>query len=119
MFGARTAVLMTRVPTVLATSFVRADRMTLRGPAIVVMEAAEHRGRVDSAVVVVIRRPVRDALTDSLMRPSSVEIDRVLGCDLAQMVFAGQEHMVEGLAAQAADKSFANGIHVRGPHRRL
>gem|GEM_PF-6511500 len=35
------------------------------------------------------------------------------------MVFAGQEHMVEGLAPKATDKSFATGIHVRGPHGRL
>src|SRR5665811_136441 len=35
------------------------------------------------------------------------------------MVSAEQEQMVEGLAPQAADKSFTDGIHVRGPHRRL
>jgi hypothetical protein len=28
-----------------------------------------------------------------------------------------EEHVVKGLAPQAADKSFAHGIHVRGPGR--
>jgi len=50
------------------------------------------------AIVVVVRRSVGNALTDSLRRPGPVEKGHVVCGDLAQMVFAGQEHMVEGLA---------------------
>jgi hypothetical protein len=35
------------------------------------------------------------------------------------LLFAEEDHVVEGLAPQGAGKSFANGIHVRGPHGRL
>lgn len=83
------------------------------------MDAAKHRSGDDRAIVVVIHRPVGDPLSDSLMGPDSVEIAHVLACDLTQMVFAGQEHMVECLAPQTADEPFTNGIHVRGTHRRL
>ena len=42
---------------VLATSFVCADRMRSRDPAIVMVEAAKHRSGDDSAIVVVIHLP--------------------------------------------------------------
>jgi hypothetical protein len=39
--------------------------------------------------------------------------------DIFKVPVVEEEHVVKGLAPQAADKSFANRIHVRCPHRRL
>src|SRR5664279_4448379 len=83
------------------------------------MEAAEHRNDDDLAVVVVVRRGVRDPLLNTLMRPGLVEVEHVMPSDVFQLLLAEEEHMVEGLAPQATDKSFADGIHIRGTHGRL
>jgi hypothetical protein len=42
------------------------------------MKAAEYRNGDDLAVVVVVRRGVRDPLPNTLMRPGFVEVEHVL-----------------------------------------
>ena len=79
------------------------------------MKAAEYRKGDDLAVVVGVRRGVRDPLPNTLMRPGLVEAEHVLPSNVFQLLLAEEEHMVEGLAPQAADESFADGIHGRSP----
>jgi hypothetical protein len=83
------------------------------------METAEHRNRDDLASVVVVHRANRDPLPNTLMRSRGVEVADILPGDIFQVLVVEEEHVVKGLAPQATDKSFADGIHVRGPDRRL
>jgi hypothetical protein len=83
------------------------------------MQTAEHRNGDDRAGLIVVRRAIRDPLPNTLMRSGRVEVADILPGDIFRVLGVEQEHVIEGLAPQAADKSFANGIHVRGLHRRL
>jgi hypothetical protein len=83
------------------------------------METAEHRNRDDLASVVVVHRAIRSPLPNTLMRSRRVEVVDILPGDSFQVLVVEEEHVVKGLAPQAADKSFAAGIHVWGPDRRL
>jgi hypothetical protein len=79
------------------------------------METAENRNRDDLAGVVVVHRAVRDSLPNTLMRSGFVEIADILPGDVFEVLVVEEEHVIEGLAPQAADKSFTNGIHGLGP----
>jgi len=83
------------------------------------MEAAEHWNRDDLAGVVVVHRPIRNPLPNTLMRSGRVEIADILPGDVFEVLVVEEEHVIGGLATQAANKSFTNGIDVRGPHGRL
>jgi hypothetical protein len=68
--------------------------------------------------VVVVHRPIRNPLPYTLMRSGLVEIAHILPGDIFEVLVVEEEHVLEGFASQTADEPFANGIHVRGPHRR-
>jgi hypothetical protein len=75
-----------------------------------VVETAEHRNRDDLAGVVVVHRPLRDPLPDALMRSGPVEIAGILPGKVFEVLDVKEEYVVEGLATQAANKSFTNGF---------
>ena len=83
------------------------------------MGTAEHWKRDDLTGVVVVQRSIRDPLPNTLMRSRLVEIADILSGDAFEALVVEKEHVVEGLAPQAADESFTDGIHVGGPHRVL
>ena len=56
---------------------------------------------------------IGDALGDALVRPGRVVVRLVLGQDDRQMSLAEYQHPVEELAAQGADKAFADRVHAR------
>jgi len=53
------------------------------------------------------------------MRSGLVQIADISPGDVFEVLVVEEEHVIEGLAPQAADKSFTNRIHVRRSHRRL
>jgi hypothetical protein len=78
------------------------------------METAEHWNRDDLAAVVVVHRPIRDPLPNTLMRSGLVEIAHIL---VLKVPVVEKKQMIEGLASQTAYEPFANGIHVQEPAR--
>jgi hypothetical protein len=86
--------------------------MRSRGPSVVVMQTTEHWYGDDLAGLIVVRRSIRDPPPNTLMRSGRVEVADILPGDIFQVLVVEQEHVIEGLAPQAADNSFANGIHV-------
>jgi hypothetical protein len=52
-----------------------------------------------------------------LVRPVPVVVPRVLGQHPSQVLLAEDQHMVQALAAQRADRSFRIGARPRGPDR--
>ena len=56
---------------------------------------------------------VGDALGDALVRPGRVVMRLVFGQDGAQVALAEDQHAVEELSAQGADKALAGCIHAR------
>ena len=58
-----------------------------------------------------VRFLVGDALGDALVRPGGVAVHLVLGQDGAQMRLAEDQHPVEDLSAQGADKALASCVH--------
>src|SRR5207237_2240509 len=79
------------------------------------------RGRLrfrgnDLADAVVVRPDVRNPLPAALMTPCLVEIESVLPGDVFEFLLAEEEHVVQSLAPQAADKSLGDGIHVWRAH---
>jgi hypothetical protein len=72
---------------VVATSSIRWNRRQgSRGPSVVVVETAEHWNRDDLAVAVVVHRPIRDSLPDTLMRSGLVEIADILPGDVFEVL---------------------------------
>ena len=61
----------------------------------------------------------RDPLPDSLMGSCLVEVLLVLGDEPTKMLVIKDDHVVEDLAQCTTDKSFSDGVHVRGSHRGL
>jgi hypothetical protein len=53
------------------------------------------------------------------MRSGRVETADKLSRDGFEVLVVEENYVIEGLAPQAADKSFTNGIHFRGPDRRF
>ena len=60
--------------------------------------------------------PFRRALSQCLMRPMRVVVIDVLAEDQPQVPFAGDQHPVQALAADAGDPPFGNRV---APHRQL
>jgi len=56
---------------------------------------------------------VGDVLSNALVRPGRIVVRLVLGQDGAQMPFAEDQHAVEQLPAQGADKPLADRVHAR------
>jgi hypothetical protein len=56
---------------------------------------------------------IGDMLGNALMRPGAVVVRLVFGQDGAQVGLAEDQHAVEELAAQGADKAFAGRVHPR------
>jgi hypothetical protein len=56
---------------------------------------------------------IGDMLSNALMRPGAVVVRLVFGQDGAQVGLAEDQHAVEELAAQGADKAFAGRVHPR------
>jgi hypothetical protein len=102
-----------RAAPVVATPSIRRNCKGSRCPSVVVMETAEHWNRDDFAGVVVVHRAIRDSLPNTLARSGSVEIANILPGDVVEVLVVEEEHVIEGLAPEAADKSFSNGIHIR------
>jgi hypothetical protein len=76
------------------------------------METAEHWNRDDLAGVVVVHGPIRDPLPNTLMRSGLVEIADILPGDVFEVLVVEEEHVIEGLATQAAKKSGSPNIRV-------
>ena len=106
---------MRRRPRVLATSRIREKTRGLRvvscGPSIVMMEAAEH-GDGGDRTGEWGPDPLggnRGLLPDSLVRPSRVEVAQcVFGEDVSKVQVRQDDQMVEALAADTPQKSFAH-----------
>src|SRR5215472_9117626 len=73
----------------------------------------------DPAVATRCRRPVGDALPNSLMRTRSIEERRILARRPSEMVLIEYEHVIEYLAPQRSHKSLCDRVHVRRPNGRL
>jgi hypothetical protein len=88
---------------------------TSRRSAIVVVETAEDgNGHDVAAAPRGGRRAERDEMTEPLMRPSAIEIrEAVFSRDALQVTLAEHDDVVQALAANAAQKSLAEGIHER------
>jgi hypothetical protein len=61
----------------------------------------------------------RGSLLERLVRPVTVVMPRVLGQDLTEMTLAGNQHVVEALAAKCSHEPFRDGVHRRRPDRCL
>ncbi len=79
------------------------------------MQPAQDRPRDDPALAnpIVIRRPLGDPLTESLMGSAVVEIlEGIFAHDAFEALGTRDEHVLEALAAGTPDKSLTNGVHV-------
>lgn len=83
------------------------------------METPEHRIRDNLSVAVAARCAIGNALPDSLMRPSPVEVASVFASDSVEIVHAEEEYVIKRFAPKTTHESFGYGIHVRGADRRL
>src|SRR5688572_7652756 len=92
--------------------------MASRRTPVVVLQAAQHGVRDDRASSQGSGRgPCRDELADSLVRPALIEVANVLHENLEQVTLAEDEHVIEALAAYAAQKALAEGVGLRRAYR--
>lgn len=84
------------------------------------MKPSEHWNRDDPSICAADAASVwpRNALAESLVRSGSVEVSGVLAEYATKMLFAQDDHLVEALAANAAEEALADGVHVRRAHCR-
>jgi len=81
------------------------------------VEAAEYGDGDDPAIAATVAgRAGRDPLSDALMGARLVEIEDVSPDDIFELLLVADEHMVEGLPAQATDESLSDRFHVRGSY---
>jgi hypothetical protein len=80
-----------------------------RSSPIIMVQTAEHGDVHDLSIAARrVRRAEWDKLTDPLMRPSAVEIrETVFAQDALQVALTEHNDVVQALAANAAQKSFA------------
>ena len=81
---------------------------------VVVMQAVEHRACGHRAAFRGSgRAPCRDELADSLVSPGLVEIANVVDENLEQVTLAEDEHVIEALAAHAAQEPLTESVGLR------
>lgn len=92
----------------------REVRPVLRGFRVRVMKAAQDGGSPHSAAgrhaTRARRQAIGNAVRQALVRPITVEVDRVLAQDAAQVRLAEDQEMVQALAPHAPEEAFANGV---------
>jgi hypothetical protein len=97
-----------------------AGHVSCRSPVLVV-QPTEDRDGDDGSVRSVARRLSRDrnAMPESLVRPTCVEVGDIFAEHAVQMPFAQNEDPVEALSAHASQKALADRVHVWGAKGRL
>ena len=80
------------------------------------MEAAEH-GERDNVSLVRALRGDGGLLIEPLLRARGVVVGDVLGDDALEVPGVEHKNVVEALATKRAQKTLADGVHVRRAHR--
>jgi hypothetical protein len=88
--------------------------------AVLVMESAQDRDGNDSVLAVPIGAgPGRNELIEALVWGRLVEVPAVLSENREQVPLAEHENVIEALPTHASEKTFADGVRLRGSHWRL